>query len=281
MKLTILTVLLAVGSITASAQAPAKPASDAKPAAAATTAAQSPAKPASDAKPAAADVKPLPHLTPVEGVRKPLFTVTLSCQDIKIGAGAAAEPKKLLKYYFTLWLASDGRQLDTTDERRTPLLDNNKKPVLDENGKPKMGDPQPATMMMGTGRPLPGWDLGFEGMKVGGKRRVYIPWQLGLGNREAPARDANHPAVPAKSDLILDLELLDVSDAPPPPTRPNMMPGQHPAPGASPKLTPPATPPAVQSNPAAPVTKPAAPATPVTKPAAPATPPAAAQPQSK
>jgi peptidylprolyl isomerase len=278
MKLSILIVLLAAGALTAAAQTPAKPASDAKPAAAATASAQTPAKPA-------VEVKPIPHLTPIAGIHKIIYKVDLTCQDRKIGTGATAEPKKLLKYYFTLWLAADGSQLDSTDDHRTPVLDKDKKPVLDENGKPKLGEPQPAQTIMGTGRPLPGWDLGFTGMKAGGKRRIFIPWQLGLGEREIPARDANHPAIPSKSDLILDVELVDVADAPPPPTRPTMAP--HPAPGASPKMAPP-------GNPAAPATPtaPAKPATPVTPPAsavppasatppASAAPPAVAQPPSK
>ena len=179
MKLSILIVSLAACAITASAQAPAKPSSDAKPAATApapTTV--TPAKPSSDAKPAATADKPPAHMTPVKGIHKTLYTITLSYQDIKIGAGAEAEPKKFLKYYYTLWLAADGSELDSTDDRRAPVLDKDKKPVLDENGKPKLGDPQPATLMMGAGRPLPGWDLGFKGMKAGGKRRIYIPWQL-------------------------------------------------------------------------------------------------------
>ena len=248
MKLSILTVLLAACAVTASAQTPAKP--------------------ASDAKPAVADVKPLPHMHPVAGIHKTLYTINLSYQDIKVGAGAEAEPKKFLKFYYTLWLAADGSQIDSTDDRRTPVLDKDRKPVLDENGKPKLGDPQPAIQVMGAGRPLPGWDLGFKGMKAGGKRRIFIPWQLGLGDREIPARDTSHPAIPAKSNLIVEVELLEVMDTPPqPPNRPAMMPGPHPAPAASPKL-------------AAPATPPAAPAAPATPPASPA-PPAAAQPQSK
>ena len=177
MKLSILTVLLAAGAITASAQAPAKPASDAKPAATATTSAQTPAKSASDAKPAAADVKPLPHITPVAGTHKILYTINLTYQDIKVGTGKEAEPKKFLKYNYALWLAADGSQLDSSDDHRQPFLDKDRKPVLDDKGKPKMGDPQPTIQMMGGGRMLPGWDLGFKGMKVGGKRRIYIPWQ--------------------------------------------------------------------------------------------------------
>ncbi len=191
-------------------------------------------------------------MTPVEGIHKTLYTVTLGYQDVKVGAGAEAEPKKYLKFYYTLWLAADGREIDSSDDHRAPVLDKDQKPVLDDNGKLKMGDPRPAILMMGAGRPLPGWDLGLKGMKVGGKRRIYIPWQLGLGDREIPARDATHAAIPAKSDLVVDVELLEVMDAPPPPLRPTMMPGQRSAPAASPKLAAPAT------QPAAPATPPAA-----------------------
>ncbi|MGA3263322.1 MAG: FKBP-type peptidyl-prolyl cis-trans isomerase [Terracidiphilus sp.] len=267
MKQTILILLLAASTMAASAQTPAKPASDAKPAATDAKSTATADKPAiADAKPAPIADKPLAHMSPVEGVQKTLFTISLNYQDIKVGAGAAAEPKKLLKYYFTLWLAADGSQIDSTDDHRAPVLDKDKKPVLDDNGKPKQGDPQPAALMMGMGRPLLGWDMGFEGMKAGGKRRIFIPWQLGLGAREIPAHDATHPGIPAKSDLVLDVELIDVTDAPPPPSRPSMAPRTNPMPGATP---------AAPAAPAAPA-PPAAPAAPT----APA-PPTAAQPQPK
>ena len=166
MKHSILIVLLAASSLAAVAQTPAKPASGARPA-------------------ATADKQP-DHMTPVEGIHKTLYTVTLGYQDVKVGAGAEAEPKKYLKFYYTVWLAADGREIDSSDDHRAPVLDKDQKPVLDDNGKLKMGDPRPAILMMGAGRPLPGWDLGLKGMKVGGKRRIYIPWQLGLGDREIP-----------------------------------------------------------------------------------------------
>lgn len=206
-----------------------------------TASAQTHAKPPAEAKPAAIAEKTPAHMPPVEGIRKTLFTVPLRYQDIRVGTGAEAMPKKLLKYYFTLWLASDGSEIDSTDNHRTPILDKDRKPVLDADGKPKMSDPQPAIMMMGTGHPLPGWDLGFEGMRAGGKRRIFIPWQLGLGERDIPARDG-HPGIPAKSDLVLDVDLLDVMDAPNPPMHPSMMPEAHPAPGATPRLAAPAKP---------------------------------------
>ena len=254
-------------------------------ASAAATIAQTPAKPATTAaKPATTAAKPAatadklpPGVPPVKGIHKTLFTVSLRYQDVKVGDGAPAEPNKLLKYYFTLWLAADGRKIDSTDDHRAPVLDKDKKPVLDADGKPKLGDPQQATTIMGIGRPLPGWDMGFEGMKVGGKRRVFISWRLGLGAREIPARDANHPGIPAKSDLILDLELAEVTDVPPPTNHPGMggMPGMRPMPGG---MAPKPGTPGASATPSAPVApKPAAPAAPATAPA-PAAPAAPAAP---
>jgi peptidylprolyl isomerase len=125
-------------------------------------------------------------------------------------------------------------EIDSTDDHRTPQLDKDHKPVVDANGKPVLGDPQPMPVVMGQGRPLPGWDMGFEGMKAGGTRRIYIPWQLGLGARDMPARDPKHSAVPAKTDLILEVELKEVTDAPPPPQHPGMMPGMRPGTGGQP-----------------------------------------------
>jgi peptidylprolyl isomerase len=288
MKHTALILLLAASTVAASAQNPAKPATAAaKPA---TTAAKT--TPAA-AKPAATADKLPPGVPAVKAIHKSLFTISLRYQDVKVGDGAVAEPGKLLKFNFTLWSAgANGRKIDSTYDHRAPVLDKDRKPVLDADGKPKMGDPQQAVTMMGTGHPFLGWDMGFEGMKAGGTRRIFIPWQLGLGAREIPAHDAAHPAIPAKSDLILDIELTEVKDAPPPQqARPSMMPGMHPTlpgmhpmPGATPAPGAPAAPATPNAAPApAAAPKPAAPAAPASVPAAPATPavPAPAQPQPK
>jgi peptidylprolyl isomerase len=184
----------------------------------------------------------------VKGIHKTLFSVSLGYQDVKIGDGAVAEPGKILKYSFTIWCATNGSKIDSSADHRIPVLDKDKKPVLDADGKPKLGDPQQAITMMGTGRPLLGWDMGFEGMKAGGIRRVFIPWQLGLGAREIPARDATHPAIPAKSDLIVDIELTEVKDAPAPQ---QAHPGMHPMPGMHPTPVTPVAP-ATTTTPAAP-----------------------------
>jgi len=161
-------------------------------------------------------------------------------------------------------------------------MDKDGKPQKDADGKPVLGDPQPFSFPQGMGRLIPGWDQGFEGMKIGGKRRLFIPWELAYGVRGVPARDADHPGIPPKSDLIFDIELLDITDMParpapgaagmrPMPTRPN--PGSTPGttPGAAPNAAPNSSPgsPAVAPKPAAPAS-PAAPSAPSTT--APATP---------
>jgi peptidylprolyl isomerase len=192
---------------------------------------------------------------------------SLRYQDIKIGAGAEAEPNRLYKVLYTGWLAADGHKFDSSYDHRTPVVGVDGKPEMGEDGKPKMGDPQPISIPQGFGRVIPGFDQGFTGMKVGGKRRLFIPWQLAYGARGRPGPDAAHPGIPAKADLIFDVELVDVSDLQLPANHPGMpgmggMPSGHPMPMPHPGT-------------------PSAPATPGTQaaPASPATPPSAEKPQ--
>ena len=262
-------VFLMAATLAAHAQTAAKPATHAaKPA----TQTAKPATAGTASRSTAAGIKLPPGVPPVPGLQKTLFS--LRYQDIKIGTGPEAEPLKLYKVHYTGWLAADGHKFDSSfDHPRQPATDADGKPVLDADGKPKLGDPQPIGFPQGFGRVIPGWDQGFNGMKIGGKRRLFIPWQLAYGARGRPGPDAAHPGIPPKADLIFDVELVDVTDLPMPPNHPGMpgqgMPGSAaPRPGATPPATP-ATPPAAGA--------PAAPATPST-PAQPATPP---QPQQK
>jgi peptidylprolyl isomerase len=189
-----------------------------------------------------------PGVPPVAGETHTLFT--LRYQDIAIGTGAEAEPGKIYKVLYTGWLAADGKKFDSSYDHRTPVMGPDGKAELDVSGKPKMGDPQPITVPQGFGRVIPGFDQGFSGMKVGGKRRLFIPWQLAYGARGRP------PVIPPKSDLIFDIELVDVSDLQMPsghPAMPGMggMPAGHPpigqpGPPASPTTPPPADKPQIK-----------------------------------
>lgn len=101
---------------------------------------------------------------------------------------------------------------------------------------------EPITIEYGQHQVIPGWDTGFDGMHVGGKRRLFIPYQLAYG------ATAKGP-IPARSELIFDVELVSQSDTPPAPKAP-------------------------PTKPAAPVNPAAAPAKPTTDPTKPAAEPA-------
>lgn len=104
--------------------------------------------------------------------------------EVAAGSGKLAEPGKVYVVNYTGWLY-DGTQFDSSAGRD---------PISFEQGKRKV---------------IPGWDAGFEGMRVGGKRRFLIPYQLAYGEK-------GRGKIPPKADLIFDVELLDVKDPPAP-----------------------------------------------------------------
>jgi FKBP-type peptidyl-prolyl cis-trans isomerase len=61
----------------------------------------------------------------------------------------------------------------------------------------------PFTVQIGAGKVIKGWDEGLPGMKVGGKRKLHIPYQLAYGDRATPK-------IPAKSNLNFEVELLSI-----------------------------------------------------------------------
>jgi peptidylprolyl isomerase len=252
-----LMVLLAASARTTFAQTATPPkATTAKPATAKSGAATKPAVGTRAGVATASGPKLPPGVPVVRGLVKPAFT--LKYQDFKIGTGALAEPNKIYKVLYTGWLASDGTMFDSSDSHRTPVLDKDGKPQNDADGKPMLNKPEPLAFPQGFGRLIPGWDQGFEGMKVGGKRRLFIPYQLAYGSAGRP------PKIPAKSDLIFDVELVEISDLPQRPGGPGVPGGMGGPGGPGGRQIPirPMTPgaPGVPASPAAP--KPVAPANP-------------------
>ena len=63
---------------------------------------------------------------------------------------------------------------------------------------------KPFQFVIGSGRVIKGWDQGVMGMKVGGKRTLYVPAELGYGDRQIGN------IIPPHSNLLFHIELLDV-----------------------------------------------------------------------
>lgn len=128
-----------------------------------------------------------PSVPRVAGSPKPLYA--LRFVDTQIGTGELAAPQMYYTVRYTGWL-TDGTKFDSSD---------------DHPGK------EPITFPYGARRVIAGWDTGFEGMHVGGKRRLYIPYELAYGQQGRP------PVIPPKANLIFDIELVSQSSTPPPP----------------------------------------------------------------
>lgn len=104
----------------------------------------------------------------------------LVIEDLVVGSGPAAVGGRqvTVNYRGTF---TDGRQFDSSYDRK-----------------------QPFTFLLGGGQVIPGWDKGVLGMKVGGKRKLYIPPALGYGERGAGG------VIPPNTPLLFEVELLDV-----------------------------------------------------------------------
>jgi len=100
--------------------------------------------------------------------------------DIKVGTGAAAAAGHAVKVHYTGWL-TNGTKFDSSVDRGEPF-----------------------SFSLGAGQVIKGWDEGVAGMKIGGKRQLRIPPELGYGSRGAGG------VIPANATLIFDVELLGV-----------------------------------------------------------------------
>lgn len=78
--------------------------------------------------------------------------------------------------------------------------------IFDANMGPSAKHKEPFKTPIGVGKVIPGWDEGMSSMKVGGKRRLIVPSNLGYGEQGAGAD------IPPNSTLIFDVELLGVEN---------------------------------------------------------------------
>ena len=99
--------------------------------------------------------------------------------DIKVGTGPIATAGQTAKVHYTGWL-TNGKKFDSSLDR----------------GEPFLVEP------LGSAPVIKGWNEGIIGMKVGGKRQLRIPPQLGYGDRGAGG------VIPPNATLIFDVELL-------------------------------------------------------------------------
>ncbi len=106
--------------------------------------------------------------------------------DLEVGDGPVAESGTRVSVHYTGKL-EDGTVFDSSVERGMPF-----------------------EFMLGAGQVIAGWDQGVAGMRVGGRRRLVIPPELGYGEYGAGG------VIPPGATLDFEVELLDVAQVPPP-----------------------------------------------------------------
>ncbi len=104
----------------------------------------------------------------------------LQIDELANGTGVEAKAGQTVTVHYTGWL-TDGNKFDSSKDRGTPFK-----------------------FKLGAGQVIKGWDEGVKGMKVGGKRKLTIPPELGYGARGFPG------AIPPNSTLVFEVELLAV-----------------------------------------------------------------------
>ena len=111
-------------------------------------------------------------------------TSGLQYEDITVGSGAEAKAGAYVSVHYTGWLYQNGvkgAKFDSSKDRNDPFV-----------------------FALGAGMVIRGWDEGVQGMKIGGKRTLIIPAELGYGARGAGG------VIPPNATLKFDVELLGV-----------------------------------------------------------------------
>jgi len=117
---------------------------------------------------------------PAAGGKEVVTPSGLKYLDLKIGEGAEAATGKIVAVHYVGWL-KDGTKFDSSRDRDRPF-----------------------TFRLGAGDAIKGWDEGLVGMKVGGKRKLVIPPELGFGKQGVGS------VVPPNAVLFYEFELLEV-----------------------------------------------------------------------
>jgi FKBP-type peptidyl-prolyl cis-trans isomerase FkpA len=114
------------------------------------------------------------------GRKPPARTVGgVSVEDLKVGGGAAATQGKVVSAHYT-GRFPDGAKFDSSYDAGAPI-----------------------EFLLGAGKVIKGWDVGIEGMRVGGKRKLTIPPELAYGARGGGP-------IPPNATLVFDVELMAV-----------------------------------------------------------------------
>ncbi|MCA3006240.1 MAG: FKBP-type peptidyl-prolyl cis-trans isomerase [Planctomycetaceae bacterium] len=103
----------------------------------------------------------------------------LEITDLTVGEGAEAKPSSTVVAHYKGTLKSDGTEFDSSYSRGEPA-------TFPLNGV------------------IRGWQWGVPGMKVGGKRKLIIPWQMAYGEQGSP------PKIGPRADLVFEIELKEV-----------------------------------------------------------------------
>ena len=104
----------------------------------------------------------------------------LIMEDLVVGTGGTAASGQKVTVHYTGWL-TNGTKFDSSKDRGDPFV-----------------------FPLGKGQVIKGWDQGVQGMKVGGKRKLTIPPEMGYGSRGAGG------VIPPNATLIFEVELLGV-----------------------------------------------------------------------
>ena len=128
-------------------------------------------------EPGASDFKP------AEAPPEPPGPTKLEIVDEVVGTGAEAKDGDEVKVHYTGTLMN-GKKFDSSRDRGEPF-----------------------GFKLGTGAVIKGWDKGVVGMKVGGKRKLTIPYDLAYGENGSP------PNIPPKAALKFDVELMSIGGA--------------------------------------------------------------------